>query len=43
MRLDLLEGEYPAPVPGSPHPAERWREAWTQLAAQAEPSPLGRS
>jgi len=42
MQLDLLESEYPAPVPGSTHPAERFREAWTQLSAQAEPSPLGR-
>jgi hypothetical protein len=43
LRLDLLEGEYPAAVPGAPHPAERWRAAWEQLAAQAEPSPLGRT
>ena len=43
MRLDLLEAEYPAAVPGAAHPAERYREAWQQLVAQAEPSPLGRS
>lgn len=43
MRLDLLEGEYPPPMPGTAHPAERYREAWSQLAAQAEPSPLARS
>jgi hypothetical protein len=43
MRLDLLEAEYPAAVAGSPHPAERHRPAWDQLAAQAEPSPLARS
>jgi hypothetical protein len=42
MRLDLLESEYPAPAPGAAHPAERYREAWNQLSAQAEPSPLGR-
>lgn len=42
MRLDLLEAEYPAALPGSPHPAERHRPAWDQLAAQAEPSPLAR-
>jgi hypothetical protein len=42
MRLDLLEADYPAAVPGSPHPAERYRPAWDQLAAQAEPSPLAR-
>ena len=42
MRLDLLEAEYPAAVAGSPHPAERYRPAWDQLAAQAEPSPLAR-
>jgi hypothetical protein len=43
LRLDLLEGEYPAAVPGTPHPAERYRAAWDQLAGQAEPSPLGRT
>jgi hypothetical protein len=43
LRLDLLEGEYPAAVPGTAHPAERWRAAWEQLAAQVEPSPLGRN
>lgn len=43
MRLDLLEAEYPTAVPGAAHPAERYREAWQQLVAQAEPSPLGRS
>ncbi len=43
LRLDLLEGEYPPAVPGTTHPAERYRAAWDQLAAQAEPSPLGRS
>ena len=43
LRLDLLEGEYPAAVAGSPHPGERYRAAWDQLAAQAEPSPLGRN
>jgi hypothetical protein len=42
MRLDLLESEYPAAAPGAPHPAERYRPAWDQLAAQAEPSPLAR-
>jgi hypothetical protein len=42
MRLDLLEAEYPAAVAGSPHPGERHRTAWDQLAAQAEPSPLAR-
>jgi len=43
LRLDLLEGEYPPAVPGTTHPAERYRPAWDQLVAQAEPSPLGRS
>jgi len=43
MRLDLLEAEYPAALPGSAHPAERYRAAWDQLVAQAEPSPLGRN
>jgi hypothetical protein len=43
MRLDLLESEYPTPTPGAAHPAERYREAWNQLSAQAEPSPLGRN
>jgi hypothetical protein len=43
MRLDLLEAEYPAAAEGSAHPAERYRAAWEQLAAQAEPSPLARS
>jgi Nuclease-related domain len=43
LRLDLLEGEYPAAVPGTPHPAERYRAAWDQLAAQLEPSPLART
>lgn len=42
MRLDLLEGEYPPPQPGGAHPAERYREAWNQLVAQVEPSPLAR-
>ena len=42
MRLDLLEGEYPPPVAGTVHPAERYREAWDQLKAQIEPSPLAR-
>lgn len=42
MRLDLLEAEYPAAVAGSQHPAERYRQAWDQLAGQAEPSPLAR-
>jgi hypothetical protein len=42
MRLDLLEAEYPAAVEGSPHPAERYRPAWDQLAGKAEPSPLAR-
>ncbi len=42
MRLDLLEGEYPPPVPGTAHPAERYRPAWEQLKSQAEPSPLAR-
>jgi len=43
LRLDLLEGEYPPAVPGTTHPAERYRPAWEQLVAQAEPSPLGRA
>ena len=43
LRLDLLEGEYPPAVPGTTHPAERYRTAWDQLTAQAEPSPLGRN
>jgi hypothetical protein len=43
LRLDLLEGEYPPAVPGTTHPAERYRPAWDQLVAQAEPSPLGRA
>ena len=43
LRLDLLEGEYPAAVPGTAHPAERYRAGWDQLAAQVEPSPLGRA
>ena len=43
LRLDLLEGEYPPAVPGTTHPAERYRPAWDQLVAQAEPSPLARS
>jgi hypothetical protein len=43
LRLDLLEGEYPPAVPGTTHPAERYRAAWDQLASQAEPSPLGRN
>jgi len=43
MRLDLLEAEYPAAAEGSPHPGERFRAAWDQLAAQAEPSPLARN
>jgi hypothetical protein len=43
MRLDLLESEYPAAAPGAPHPAERYRTAWDQLAAQVEPSPLARA
>lgn len=43
MRLDLLESEYPAAAPGAPHPAERYRAAWDQLAAQVEPSPLARA
>ena len=42
LRLDLLEGEYPSAVPGTTHPAERYRPAWDQLVAQVEPSPLGR-
>lgn len=42
MRLDLLEADYPAAAPDSPHPGERFRAAWDQLAAQAEPSPLAR-
>lgn len=42
LRLDLLEGEYPPAVPGTTHPAERYRPAWEQLVAQVEPSPLGR-
>jgi hypothetical protein len=42
MRLDLLEAEYPAAAPGAAHPAERYRPAWDQLTAQAEPSPLAR-
>ena len=43
MRLDLLEAEFPPAVAGSPHPAERYRAAWEQLAAQVEPSPLARA
>jgi hypothetical protein len=43
LRLDLLESEYPAAVPGTTHPAERYRAAWEQVAAQAEPSPLARA
>jgi hypothetical protein len=43
LRLDLLEGEYPPGVPGTTHPAERYRAAWDQVAAQAEPSPLARA
>src|SRR5687768_1055816 len=43
LRLDLLEGEFPAAVPGTTHPAERYRAAWDQLAVQVEPSPLGRT
>ncbi len=43
LRLDLLEGEYPPAVPGTTHPAERYRPAWEQLVAQVEPSPLGRT
>ena len=44
LRLASLEAEYPPPEPGvSPHPAERWRTAWTELLAQCEPSPLGRT
>lgn len=42
MRLDLLEQEYPPPAPGTTHPAERYRTAWDQVKAQAEPSPLAR-
>lgn len=42
MRLDLLEAEYPPAAAGGPHPAERYRPAWDQLAGQAEPSPLAR-
>ncbi len=42
MRLDLLEGEYPAPVEGTTHPGERYRPAWDQLKGQVEPSPLAR-
>ena len=43
LRLDLLEGDYPAAVPGTTHPAERYRPAWDQLVGQVEPSPLGRA
>ena len=43
LRLDLLEGEYPPAVPGTTHPAERYRPAWDQLVGQVEPSPLGRA
>lgn len=43
LRLDLLEGEYPPAVPGTTHPAERYRQAWDQLVGQVEPSPLGRA
>jgi hypothetical protein len=43
LRLDLLEGDYPAAVPGTTHPAERFRPAWDQLVGQVEPSPLGRA
>jgi hypothetical protein len=43
LRLDLLEGEYPPAASGTTHPAERYRAAWDQVAAQAEPSPLARA
>jgi len=43
LRLASLEAEYPAPEPGSTtHPAERYRQAWSELVAQTEASPLGR-
>lgn len=43
LRLASLEAEYPAPEAGATgHPAERWRAAWDELAAQAETSPLAR-
>jgi len=42
LRLDLLEAEYPAAGEGSTHPGERFRTAWDQLTAKAEPSPLAR-
>jgi hypothetical protein len=42
MRLDLLEQEYPPPPSGTAHPGERYRQAWNDLAAQTEPSPLAR-
>jgi hypothetical protein len=43
LRLASLEAEYPPPEPGSTsHPAERYRTAWDEITAQAEPSPLAR-
>ncbi len=43
LRLATLEAEYPPPEPGSTaHPAERYRAAWEELKAHAEPSPLAR-
>jgi len=43
LRLASLEVEFPPPAAGSTaHPAERWRPAWGEVIAQAEPSPLGR-
>jgi len=43
VRLDLLESEFPPAVAGSPHPGERYRAVWDQLAGQVEPSPLHRA
>lgn len=43
LRLASLEAEYPPPEPGpATHPAERYRAAWDEIVALAEPSPLAR-
>ena len=43
LRFASLEAEYPPPEPDSTtHPAERYRAAWDELVAHAEPSPLAR-
>ena len=42
-RLGALAAEFPTPEPGSVNAAaERFRQAWDEIAAQAEPSPLAR-